>query len=77
MHAIIWNLLRNPSKKSAIRSAVMDKLGEVCTVKELPDGLLDARREEVMAQYESYYCSDGSSLKVMWKIQQIRIMMNL
>ena len=54
---------KESSKKSAIRSAVMDKLGEVCTVKELPDGLLDARMEEVMAQYESYYCSDGSSLK--------------
>ena len=54
---------KESSKKSAIRSAVMDKLGEVCTVKEIPDGLLDARMEEVMAQYESYYCSDGSSLK--------------
>lgn len=34
---------KESSKKSAIRSAVMDKLGEVCTVKEIPDGLLDAR----------------------------------
>ena len=48
---------KESSKKSAIRSAVMDKLGEVCTVKEIPDGLLDARMEEVMAQYESYYLS--------------------
>lgn len=50
-------------RDSAIRSAVLSKLTEVCPVKELPEGLLDARMEEVLAQYENMYCSDGSTLE--------------
>lgn len=50
-------------RDSAVRSAVLSKLTEVCPVKELPEGLLDARIEEVLAQYENMYCSDGSTLE--------------
>lgn len=50
-------------KDSAVRSEVLSKLTEVCPVKELPEGLLDARMEEVLAQYTNMYCSDGSTLE--------------
>lgn len=50
-------------KDSATRSAVLEKLTEVCPVKELPAGLLDARMEEVIAQYTNMYCSDGVTLE--------------
>lgn len=51
------------SKQSAIRTAILNKLADICPVDKLPDGLLEARMSEVLAQYESYYCKDGSSLK--------------
>ena len=50
------------SKQSAIRSDVLTQLADVCTVNDYPEGLIDARLAEVIAQYESYYCSDGSEL---------------
>lgn len=51
------------SKESAIRSAAISKLAEVCTVDGMPDGLLDAKVAEVLNQYTSYYCTDGGSLE--------------
>ncbi len=48
------------SKKQAIRSAVIAKLPEVCTVNELPDGLLDARVQEYISKFEDTYCTDTS-----------------
>lgn len=51
------------SKESAIRTAVISKLAEICTVDGIPDGLLDAKVAEVLNQYKAYYCSDGTSLE--------------
>lgn len=44
-------------KQTAIRTAVIAKLKENCTVDKLPDGLLDARMAEVLKQYDNYYSS--------------------
>ncbi len=50
-------------KDSAIRSAVISKLLEESTIDKLPEGLLDARVSEMIEQYKTYYCSDGTELK--------------
>ena len=49
-------------KKSDIRSAVMEAVLEVCTVNSLPEGVLDARLEEYIEGFRSYYCADGTDL---------------
>lgn len=46
------------SRTQAIRSAVIAKLPEVCTVNALPDGLLDARVQEYVKKFEDTYCKD-------------------
>ncbi|MGN0343225.1 MAG: trigger factor [Roseburia sp.] len=51
------------NKDSAIRSAVLDKITEICTVDSYPDGLLDYRLSEILAQYESYYCDEETTLE--------------
>ena len=51
------------SKQQAIRSAAITKLAETCKVTGMPEGLLDAKVAEVLNQYTTYYCKDGSSLK--------------
>ena len=48
----------NSSRTQAIRSAVIAKLPEVCTVNALPDGLLDARLQEYLKKFEDTYCKD-------------------
>lgn len=48
----------NNSRTQAIRSAVIAKLPEVCTVNALPDGLLDARMQEYLKKFEDTYCKD-------------------
>ena len=48
----------NSSRTQAIRSAVIAKLPEVCTVNALPDGLLDARMQEYLKKIEDTYCKD-------------------
>lgn len=48
----------NSSRTQAIRSAVISKLPEVCTVNALPDGLLDARMQEYLKKFEDTYCKD-------------------
>ena len=48
----------NSSRTQAIRSAVIAKLAEVCTVNALPDGLLDARMQEYLKKFEDTYCKD-------------------
>lgn len=48
----------NSSRTQAIRSAVIAKLPEVCTVNALPDGLLDARMQEYLKKFEDTYCKD-------------------
>lgn len=48
----------NSSRIQAIRSAVIAKLPEVCTVNALPDGLLDARMQEYLKKFEDTYCKD-------------------
>lgn len=54
---------QDSSKQSAIRTAALQKLAENCTVDGTPDGLLDAKVAEVLKQYESYYCQDGTKLE--------------
>lgn len=51
------------SMQNVLSSAVMDKLTEICPVKELPKGLLAARKAEVIAQYENSYVKDDSTLE--------------
>lgn len=48
----------NSSRTQAIRSAVIAKLPEVCTVNALPDDLLDARMQEYLKKFEDTYCKD-------------------
>lgn len=48
----------NSSRTQTIRSAVIAKLPEVCTVNALPDGLLDARMQEYLKKFEDTYCKD-------------------
>lgn len=48
----------NSSRTQAIRSAVIAKLPEVCTVNALPDGLLDVRMQEYLKKFEDTYCKD-------------------
>ena len=50
-------------RASAARSGVLAKLTEVCKVRGLPEGLLDARMEEVLAQYTRMYCQNGETLQ--------------
>lgn len=50
-------------RASEARSSVLAQMTKVCTVKELPEGLLDARMAEVLAQYTRMYCQDGSTLQ--------------
>ena len=50
------------SKESAIRSDLLTQLADICTVSSYPDGLVDTKLAEKLAQYESYYCSDGTEL---------------
>lgn len=50
-------------KASAARSGVLAKLTEVCKVRALPEGLLDARMEEVLEQYTRMYCQNGETLQ--------------
>ncbi len=49
-------------KHSDIRDAVIAKLTETSTVDALPEGLLEARLEEYVESFRSYYCSDGTEL---------------
>lgn len=48
----------NSSKQQAIRSAALEKLNEICTVNELPEGLLEARMQEYIDKFEDTYCTD-------------------
>lgn len=49
-------------RETDIRSAVIEAVAKVCTVKSLPEGLLDAKVEEYIESFRSYYCSDGTAL---------------
>lgn len=46
------------SKDAAVRSAVIDKLNEICTVNELPAGLLETRVQEYIDIFTDNYCAD-------------------
>lgn len=49
-------------KESDIRTAVIEAVSKVCTVDSLPEGIVDARLEEYMESFRSYYCADGRDL---------------
>jgi len=51
------------NRQSDIRMEVIDKVTEKCDVKELPQGLLEARVDEYLAGVEKKYCSDGTSME--------------
>lgn len=51
------------SRKSALRSAVVQKLTENCKVNSFPEGLIEARLEEYVSSFRDYYCSDGTELE--------------
>lgn len=51
------------SKKSALRSAVVQKLTENCKVNSFPEGLVETRLEEYVNSFRDYYCSDGTELE--------------
>lgn len=52
------------SKESAVRSAVINKLLEICTIDKLPNGLFDARVTEMKEIYKDYYgCETMEDLK--------------
>lgn len=53
----------NASMQNVLSTAVMDKLTETCPVSELPEGLLAARKAEVLKQYEDTYVKDDSTLE--------------
>ena len=46
------------SKSKAIRSAALEKLGEICTVDKFPEGLLEARVQEYIDTYTEQYCKE-------------------
>lgn len=46
------------SKNKAIRSAALEKLGEICKVDELPEGLSEARVQEYIDTFTEQYCKD-------------------
>lgn len=49
-------------KESDIRMAVIEAVSNVCTVNSLPEGVLDAKLEEYVEGFRSYYCADGTDL---------------
>lgn len=49
-------------KESDIRMAVIEAVSNVCTVNSLPEGVLEARLEEYVESFRSYYCADGTDL---------------
>lgn len=51
------------SMQNMLSTAVMDKLTEICPVSELPEGLLAARKAEVLRQYEDTYVQEDSTLE--------------
>ncbi len=51
------------NRQSDIRVEVIDKVTEKCDVKELPQGLLEARVDEFIEGVEKKYCSDGTSME--------------
>lgn len=51
------------AKQSDIRMKVIDAVTEKCEIKELPEGLLDARVEEYIAGFEKTYCTNGTTLE--------------
>ena len=51
------------NKDSAIRNAVLEKVQEICTIDSYPEGLMDYRLDEILAQYEKYYCDDETTLE--------------
>lgn len=52
----------NTKKESDIRTAVIEAVSKVCTVNSLPEGVVDARLEEYIESFRSYYCADGTDL---------------
>lgn len=46
------------SKNKAVRSAALEKLSEICTVNELPEGLAEAKVQEYMDMLTEQYCQD-------------------
>lgn len=53
----------NASMQNVLSTAVMDKLMTICPVSELPEGLLEARKAEVLKQYEDANVKDDSTLE--------------
>lgn len=53
---------KESDKKNDIRSAVIDAVANKCTVDKYPEGLLEAKVEEYVANMIKQYCSDGTSL---------------
>lgn len=51
------------TRQSDIRMKVIDAVTEKCEIKELPEGLLDARVEEYIAGFEKTYCTNGTTLE--------------
>lgn len=51
------------NKDSAIRNAVLEKITEICTIDSYPEGLIEYRLDEILAQYEQYYCDDETTLE--------------
>lgn len=51
------------TKASDIRSAVISKVQETCSVNAFPEGMVEKRLEEYEAQYEATYVTDGSTLE--------------
>lgn len=49
-------------KETDIRSAVIEAVTDVCTVNSFPEGVLEARLEEYIESFRSYYCADGTDL---------------
>lgn len=51
------------NKDSAIRNAVLEEIQKVCTIDSYPEGLMEYRLDEILAQYEKYYCDDETTLE--------------
>lgn len=54
---------KGSEKSAAIRNAVLNQITEICKVNAYPEGLIEYRTEEILAQYENYYCDDETTLE--------------
>lgn len=51
------------NKETDMRTAVIDQMVERSTISGFPEGLLESRVEEYIAQFTKQYCSDGTTLE--------------